>query len=347
MEEFIEVRFANDEKDFIYNKGVNKGYYQSYPKIGRNYFLSSSARALYELLNSYASYNDKRECFPSRETIKAELGGWGNDKFSKAVDELEKGRLIDVHQRRGKSSLYHLVELHHSTVIAHSELVHLIKQELKEEGKIHEFYKHLTKYRASDLYNQVAQAQNPLSFSQDIRDWFHSYMEETPQPPKEKPKKEEKRNIPFIGAMVLDSEKTSVKSVDPLEEPKIKKKKSRNPLEVDVAEWNTNHFVSYFEKVWLEKKGLPYPTNMKADLSMMKNVILHTGNNEVVKTMIEKYFELDTNATKHSIMNFSSSFIQQRLINELNSSSSTSYKSNAKKSTDMQVDDDWLANLKD
>lgn len=341
MEEIFEVKFANSEQDFIHAQGINRGWYQLPVKIGRCYFISSEAKSLYSSLGQYC-YQGSRECYPGRETLKQELGGWGNDRLDKAIKELKEANLVSVEKKDGKKSTYILEELQYSKVLAHSELVHEIRVNFKSKGKQEEFYKALTSYRKSDFCYEVSNLPNPIGHSDLICDWFTTYIEgNQPESDNKREKLEEVKQQPVTSIKTWSIEGIE-RSANENEKPK-KEKKSKDFNEVDIDRWNTNHFLGYFDTIFTSKKKLPYPPS-KGDLGALKHLISQTNDNQRLRELINKYFEQFDNWSVH---NFSSSYVQQKLINELNNSPSNSYKKNRAKSTDVDVDDPWLQKLRE
>lgn len=346
MEEIIEVKFANDEDDFIHNRGVNKGFGQVAAKVDKCYFLTDAARSVYHNLRQYL-YGEKRECYPSRETIKQELGGWGNTKLNNALDELEREGLVERRKRDGKNTTYIFNKLQHCFVLVHSESVHEIRLVYQKQGKQNKFYKALTSYRQSDLKVEVeaAGAQSFPSYKKVIEGWFANQIEETDLPEEEvaeeqqeQPKSQPARPLPRT---VNDKSDYSTKG-EPGEEKEKPKPKSRDYNLVDLPNWNVHHFYSYFRQKYWETLGAPYP-KAKGDLSSLKHIIQHNNDHVLTKNLIDTYFiiMLGKSSMTISVFNFSSAFVQQKLHSTLNSKGSTSYKNTSRKSMPTDTSKKW------
>ncbi|MEC0276784.1 hypothetical protein [Peribacillus frigoritolerans] len=336
MEEIIEIRYADSEDDFLYREGVNRGWVLSFAKIDKNFYIDSNERSLLNLLKQYAQGSKK--CFPGRDTLCEELGGWSTGRLTESIKEAERLKLIKTVKEKGKNTIYYLLELHKCPVIAHSEFVHSIKKKYVKQGLADKYKEAHKKYRQSELIKEVFSSDNPLQFRQQISDFFSSYIEgKNESAPTPKPKTPN----PFYGNLPP----TDAESVKDPEENNKKKPKSKNPDEVEIGEWNTHHFLAFFKLKFTEKMNAAYPTNLKEDLGAMKHVLSQTSDNEKVRKLIELYFE-NFNGTVHSVKNFSSSFVQQKLIFILNSGSSTSYKKNSGKAQP-QSDEmkDWASRL--
>jgi hypothetical protein len=347
MEEIFEIRFANNEKHFINSCGVNRGYVEASTKVVRHYFLSDKARSLYHLLDSYARHNEHRICYPGRTRIRAELGGCSDKKLTSAINELvEKGYII-TQPRDGYTTLYLVNELHKIPDVHHSEYVHSLRQKYSSELKQNKFYDALEKYKKSELFELVNKLKDPLDLKDEIAAFFDKEILgiETPVIEKEEemavPPNEPKPTILTNVVPVTPDGKEK----DPYsDKPKREKKDNKDFESVNVSDWNTYHFLYYFEHLWIQKRKLPYPFKWKEDLGAMKHVINQIGDKETVKRLIDLYFTLDDlEQSKLSVHNFSSAYIQQKLRSHLNSDFSNSYKTNSgKKSIDPDVDEEWL-----
>lgn len=347
MEETFEVRFESPEEHFLYHEGVNTGFTITSTKMSRNYFIQVNERQLLDTLKTYAQ--GKNQCFPGRETLKHDLGGWSNGRLISAINEAEKIGLISTTRTKGKNTLYYICELRKVPAIHHSEFIHSIRKEYTSQGKVDKFRKAFDKYIQSELKVRVCDSVEPLSFEKEIKNFFSSYIEGTEKPveTKEIPTAVEVKAKPknkFLSAANIPIDADSY-SDDPLNERKEKKPpKSKNPDEVDIVDWNTHHFLIHFKKGYKEKINSAYPSNIQEDLHALKHVITQTGDKEKVRKLIDLYFN-SPSITHCSIRNFASAFVQQKLLFTLNSGSSTSYKKNSGEDNRSDEMKDWASKL--
>lgn len=325
MEEIFEVKFANTEQEFIHNSGVNKGYTQVPHKITNSYLLNHSEKYLYSLIYSFM-YGDKRTCYPSQEKLMA-YSGWSKNTLKKHVEVLESYGLIKYHVRPGTTNKYEIGELHKSTIIVHSELLHQIRQE-KFKSVETKFHSLLVAYKSSELYRTVSDSINPLKYYEEIENWFLTdgaiEIEVGPDKAETKPK----RTLPYVPRHIDGIQRVS--DLDKTE--KKKKKKSNNFNELPINEWNCNHFYNYFEKLYQEKMSFALPSQ-QGDRAQLKGLIARY-NSEKLKERIELFFNSDSFSSlqRKNIYTFSSGNVQAKLDKILNFGDSTSYKARGRQS---------------
>lgn len=352
LQDRIEVLFASDEKDFIYNFGVNKGYSTSYSKINRCYFLSSEAKQLYHNISDYA-YGGKRDCFPSQTILKAELG-WGNIKFDNALEELKEAGFITTTSRAGKPLLYRINELHKIQMLVHSELIHAVRKEYQD---MDEFFPLLAKYKESDICSEVSKAMNPFDFKENIYGWFEEELEGHEHPVRaEEPVVEKKPpgSVPVPTVIRVDGD---VKRGS-LDDNKRTPKKGVPLAEIPIEDWGTNEFVKYFKEQYLKKFETNY-VPIKGEAGSMKRIVkgkvdgleehLVAKVKGDLKSHIENFITLDFFETK-TMRIFSSNYSQTILDGYLNSGKLPSYRvsEGAKKNnapTNDQALKDWASDL--
>ncbi|MGA4519174.1 hypothetical protein ACPA0F_18110 [Solibacillus silvestris] len=354
MEEFIEVRFASSEDEFIYQSGVNRGHVQIPLKIVNCLLITSSERHLYDLLRGFM-YGEKRSCFPSIEVLLG-LSGWSRTTFKKHLAGLIKADLVDYTVREGTTNLYILKEVHKSTTIVHSEMLHQIREELfgRMAGR---FYSLKDNYMESKLYIKIRDAVNPLEYYDELKSWFAAggfvnlpqqeeknepTIEETPKSPSIEQSPAPNKNNLLIKMAANAKKMTAItgdeelkKVADPDKEVKKKKSKASDYKLLSLEEWNIHHFFRYFEDTYVEKLNFPMAVH-KGDLAQLR-ALLERYKNENLKSRIELFFE-----SKHfekvtkNIYSFSSAFTQSKIDKLLNFDSSNSYMSNEHG----QLDDD-------
>lgn len=299
-----QIEFASSEKEFIHNYGVNKGYTMAYTKINRCYFISSEAKQLYTNIGEYA-YHGKRECFPGQESLRQELG-WSKPTLSNYLNELRVTGLVTTkHQNFGGTLVYTLHEIHKIPVLVHSEMVHSIREGCGTET---DFYKALELYKKSGLCTTVSNSPDPTMFRDEVGEWFKEALETVPElqnAPLEPPKVSKPASHGFNtwsrnGEVSVSSEGN--------QKPK---KKSADPNDVGVADWNQHHFVKYFETGFQTKFGKPYIIT-ETDRRSFSTLIKKLGdqwNKQSMKNDIDNFISMDIFKTK-TIRAFCSSYTQ-------------------------------------
>lgn len=322
MEERFYVSFASSENEFIYNYGVNNGHTLTFHKVTRCYFLSSHAKQLYTNISNYA-YGDKRKCHPSQRTLMAELG-WCKNTLLKYLKELKDFGFISVDRRGAKGMLeYRIEELHKIPALVHSEILH----ELREEFDSDKFYDLLDEYKKSELCKRVLESDNPIVFKNEIYSWFTEKRGQV---------NEVSIELPNAFSTAGLARQVSIDSKGD------KRKLRRSYKDVPVQEWNTHHFLGFFEACYREKHGLGYPFS-EGDHGAMKRVIdQNEGDNEVVKACIEVFIQSDYFDVK-TVKAFSSSFVQSVLKTYLSTGKFPDYKKGKRKKD--KVPEEWVSNL--
>lgn len=330
MAECFEAVFASTEKDFVYSSYVNRGHTLTYSKVNRCYFLSASAKQVYQNISAYA-FGGKRNCFPSQKLLMAELG-MSKPTLVKYTDELRESKLISTVQRPNNSLVYTIKELHKVSLLVHSEMVHEIRLTYTS---VDDFCKALDKYRKSNLYKEVCGVSDPRSYEEVINQWFSDFTSgvepydgydepdekdnEPDEPPKPQPKTPP-RKLPTAIPRGDD-----IKSEKDPEKPNNgkSKKKPKDPRLLPVDEWNFNHFVSYFSILYLGKFGQPYQ-GVQGERKLLSALLSYKDKKTVMKHM-ENFIDLDFFEVK-TLRAFGSNYSQTVLDNFLNSGKLPSYK---------------------
>lgn len=322
MEEFFKVQYLSNEKDFIFNFGINKGYVISYSKVDRCFLISAQARQLYRNICNYA-YGDKKDCFPSQKTLMLELG-WSKNTLISYIKELEEAGFIILQHNPGKVTTYNIVELHKVPVLTHSEILHEVKDRIADIDK---FYTLFEKYLQSDLYNNVKTSKNPLIYYEEIIKWF--LQEEVVISPVSPSKPS---NLPK--AFPKNEGITIEKTLD-----KKPKKKHIKYTEIPVDEWNSKHFCDYFCDKYVEKFNLPYLISIK-ELSIIKKLI-EAKPKKLIQQYIDWFFDIDVFKPK-DVTVFASKYVQTSLDYYQKYGKLPTYTENKQ-----EVNSEWLKNLDD
>lgn len=310
----FELVFENDEKQFIYGEGVNKGHSLSYSKINRCLFLSLGAKQLYTNISEYA-YNGKRNCFPSQISLMVQLG-LSRNSIQKYTDELKNFGLIKITRTGGGNYVYHLQELHLVKALVHSEVVYNALDLFKSKGE--EVIKALDEYKQSDLCKNANE--EPSFFQRNIYDFFRHYFERPSQEKyyeevwgsvevvKEKAKKDEPHKPKrFINTSVPTQEIKKETNPDSPERVKTKRTKA---IDTPVEEWNTNHFVEHFEQKYLQVMKLPcLGAGIKERGQLKRLVDVYSEHKNVLKEKMDIYVQSDFFSPK-GISNFCSNYVQ-------------------------------------
>ncbi len=341
--DLFDVRFASTEKEFIYNFGVNRGHSLSYAKVNRCLFLSDAAKQLYHSLCDYA-YGERKDCYPSQALLRLGLG-WSKQTLSNHLKELEKMGFITIEKEGfGKPAKYNLQELHKIPALYHSEIIYSIRPTSTEE--LEKFYTAVAEYKKSDLCREVMESANPLAYMEQIKLWFKTFLglDNTSNSSEEEKVEEVKEKSSKSNKVKLTTPK--VFKVDPLvqeENPMISKKKRRrlSYKEIDVEDWNTNHFVAYFEDLYQEKYHAPYITT-KADRGAMKRLLNSGKSKAMLKQHIENFISLDFFEAP-TITSFSSSYVQAVLDTYLSTRRLPTFK---RKSNHVgKINEEWARGL--
>lgn len=308
--ETIDISFLSKEQDFIHNFGVNRGYSLSYSKVDRCLFLSSDAKQLYRNICSYA-YGDKRNCFPSQQSLKLELG-WGNDKFNNVLDELRDFGLIITENRRGHSLIYKIVELNKVPVLIHSEIIYTVREQCSD------FFSKLREYKSTELYSLANK--EPLKYREQIIQWFSNHVTQREDSCT-------KRLLPKVidESLEVDISKETVQ-------------KKKVGVDSPVDEWNFHTFIKYYDSLYKKKYLKPYLV-LKADLKQLSN-LLKIKDNETIKEYMELFIDLEFFDTK-TIKAFCSNYTQTALdyYTKTGKLPNTSYKKESK--SEPETLDDW------
>lgn len=357
VEDLLLIEFASSEKQFIYNEGVNKGHSLSYSKVNRCLFISAEAKQLYHNICDYA-YGDKRDCYPSHQSLMLELG-WGNTKLKDAIKELKDVDLIKVKTIPGKSSIYSIQEIHLVPVLYHSEIIYALINYAREHSiyDIKSFQKKLNEYKKSNLYKEVVESRNPMTFNDEIFNFFFNESTEVDEPvnvnePKDEPKEDdvkEEVEVPNVkpnkpkarrGINIVPTELNELDKTNEHEPKKPNKKpngliqKGLNSFEEDSSKadlseprekWGFFHLFKYFNHKYEEKYG-NLPMSTVVDGRNLKRIIKRKLPLRVI-TDIDNYFALDA-FTGHSMQGFCSQWVQSSLDTYLNSGKLPTYKKN-------------------
>ncbi len=285
----VVIKFASSENSFIYNEGVNKGHTLSYSKVNRCLFLSPGAKQLYHNLCEYA-YDGKRDCYPSQATLCIQLG-ISKTTIKEYTNELRNAGLITVTQERvGTPYNYHLVELHTAPALAHSEAVYIAIEPYK--GRRWEVAEAIPLYMASSIY-QLASTE-PVKYQKQINDWFAKYFERlsieninnhSQEAPVMSIEKRLDLKIPPRSEEIIQSAST--------EEREVKRKKKCPYAEIPVQDWNTHHFIAYFEDKYLEQMKLPCISSMKERGAFARVLEIYGNNKVTLKDKVDIYLEQD------------------------------------------------------
>jgi hypothetical protein len=316
----IVIKFASTENSFVYNEGVNKGHTLSYSKVNRCLFLSPGAKQLYHNVSEYA-YNDKRDCFPSQAALRLQLG-WSKPTLKDYTDELRAAGLITVTQKHvGATYNYHLVELHMVPILAHSETVYEFIEPFKYEGD--DLLETVSAYRESDLFRKAEN--DPTEYREQIREWIESNIvrvsSERLDRSMEKLRSTQAseqitmvlKPMSGIPNLVLPNTAGVERSASPEDKPKRGGggKRSSAFKDMQVEDWNTNHYLAYFESKYLEKLKLPTIIGMKERGIFARLLALYetAETKGVLKEKIDIYIREDF-FTPKGISGFCSSMTQ-------------------------------------
>lgn len=328
------VSFASSESEFIHNFGVNKGFGMTISKISRCFFLSSGAKALYYNIRDYA-YGGKRESFPGQSTLRAELD-WSKQTLTDYLDELRTAGLIRTEHKSHKTLTYYIEELQKVPVLAHSEIVHTIRKYSRREP----FFVALKAYKKSALFQTVSQSPNPIEYKEQINDWFRQQIEGgEPQKPVAQTTP---ANLPKT--FKVDN---SVQAVANPETKEKGKKKSRDPYETAVEEWNYHHFTDYFVREYETKFQQMYMIT-KSDMGALSRLLKAKGESfdkAVMKTHIDNFLVLDHFETK-TLRIFTSTHTQAVLDAYLNTGKVPSYRASRDEKPKHETPSDWDDQLK-
>lgn len=320
MEERIEVAFASNENDFIHNFGVNKGFSMSYSKVNRCYFLSSNAKQLYHNICDYA-YGGRRDCFPSQNTLRAELG-WSKQTIVTYTKELVDLGFISTKRRQGKSMLYHIHELHRIPALVHSEIVHEIRVSLA--GDRDDFFQALEDYKESELCQEIMKCPNPLERKHEIIQWFSNYFASGTEEAQTEAVSPEP-TPPVVNLPRTFSVEGVRKEANPDRTDQRRARKELDPYKLPPDEWNANHFARYFEEEYQRKFKIPYAVSA-AERGQLKRLIEKLGDKKaILKTHMDNFLALDFFEEKRLLV-FTSQWAQVILDAYLDSGKLPSYK---------------------
>lgn len=378
MEDLFLVEFASTEKQFVYNVGVNRGHSLSYSKVNRCLFISSEAKQLYHNICDYA-YGDKRDCFPSHQSLLFELG-WGQTKLKEVIKELKESNLIKVKNIPGKSSIYSIQELHKVPALYHSEIIYAVINLLKSRNSYDhkDFIKKFNEYKKSDLFKEVVESGDPTKYSDILMNHFCSIKEESEQmdepsikeeskqssepsikEEKEVAKKQRRRGVNIVPTELNELDRTgehepvtrkSKKSTEPIKRGlnSFDEDSSNADLSLPKEQWGFLHLFKFFNKKYEEKYG-NLPMSTVVDGRNLKRIINRKSPMRVI-TDIENYFALET-FTTHSMQGFCGQWVQSTLDTYLNSGKLPSYKTNTGVQTPSIEKDkelsDWSEGLDD
>lgn len=316
--ELFGLNFNSNEKQFIFKFGVNKGYSLAYTKVERCLFLSSSAKQLYHNLSVYAM-ND--EDFVNQAMLRLELG-WSKQTLTQYLNELKEWGFIESDEEtKNKPKEYRLAELNKIPLLIHSELIYcFLKQYKIEKTKdIEKFLNILGEYRNSSLFTEVQNSGDIIAYKEEVFKWFYTKFFN-----------EENNTIQLPSVWNLDN-------VEKENKEGKKRKKSKKYTEVDLNEWNTNHFCYYFADKYKEKFGTPYVVT-NADRGALKR-LLEEKDGELIKKYIDIYIDKDYFEVK-TIKGFSSSFVQSVLDSYNKFGKLPSFSKNI--INNKSLDDEWM-----
>lgn len=341
--EIAECRLVEGSSEwFVQSYGSNRGFTQLQTKLGRNLFISHTAKFLYWHLYAYAYGRDFS--YPSYQRLQLETG-ISKDCITKYVKELEDLGLISVRRKVTRNNVYYFPELREVPVIYHSEIIYMIRDELVaslktdsgEDVECVDFYEAWAKYKESKLCTQVKEFKcykEVLEAEPLIKVWFNKVIFEGREP-------EIAINRPLEQETELTTcsttrRKMNVKN-DPLSrlagnypvdakaetsEPQPKKKiKNVDYSLLPIEDWSLEHFLKFFIDTYQFQYKTPYlQVSIGKDRKQLSNLLkLRTdieGEAEAkkkIKRYIELYIIEDFFTLPKSLATFSSNFVQGML----------------------------------
>ncbi|MEM0174246.1 MAG: helix-turn-helix domain-containing protein, partial [Sulfolobaceae archaeon] len=318
----IKSYLCSDEQDFIHHYGTNTGFTLVYNKVLKSMLISAEAKVLYMLICSYA-FGEKDYSFPSQYEMCTRLG-WTVDTLKKYLDELEEKGLIKIEiSRNMKTLIYKITKLNEVKILYHSELLEMIKP--KSARALKKFIKRLREYMASDLFQEVNQAEDPFVYINEVKQFFFDVEdsqeqdEEFPEMSyfktinnKEKSKVGEVKEIKSDGGGGKEenpsllkykqqakqvAQKIDYSGIQKVDAEKttinIKKAVDKNYENKPIEEWNSRDFCRYFADRYEEKMGVSLKGNFMKMVSQMKLLIGKHQDNQLLKRMIDVFMDSD------------------------------------------------------
>lgn len=293
----------NNEDDFRFRWGFNKGFSQAWKKIDYCLFLSENAKILYRNISGYVY--DGKECNPPQDLLRLGLR-WSKQRLTDSLNELrDKGLIITRNKGWGTSLVYYFPELYRVNIIIHSELVwEIAKKHFWKEKDV--FQSLLSKYEDTQLYIDVNNSNDPREYQNEIEKWFLLESGKVESTNKGEQLKQEKVTEPKSDILP-----TPIKIDDSikLEKENGRSVKSRDYRKVPVEEWNAIHLVNYFRDCYFERFKVGYYGVNGKDSHLMKEVLTARGNSEVIKNHIDIYMQLEQFPTK-TVPGFCSAYVQ-------------------------------------
>ncbi len=289
-DEDVVIKFAPSENSFIYSEGVNKGHTLSYSKVNRCLFLSPGAKQLYHNLCEYA-FDGKRDCYPSQATLCLQLG-LSKTTIKEYTDELKDAGLIEITQERiGKPYHYHIVELHMIPMLVHSEAVYMAISLFKKFRW--EVTEAVSLYSNTELFRKASK--EPVEHQQQINDWFAEYFNllAMEDPNRNEITAEATPAVSVEKRLALGIPPKVVDQTSSVEEKKTKGGGKISHLNIPMQDWNTHHFISYFEQKYLERMKLPCMNTMKERGAFARILQVYATNKEALRKKIDVYMEQD------------------------------------------------------
>jgi hypothetical protein len=301
------VELCDQQESFMMHYGENKGFSMIPNKVTDCMFLSLGAKQLYTCLKAYAW--EKQECHPSQATLRGKLRCSRQTLLNYLKELVDKGFIIIEKGSANSVDTYHLIELHRIPMLRHSEMVHSLKPVGTEQ--VDEFYRAVAEYEKTDLYKSLNSCTKPEHYMTTLAQWFSDFasseqMESEELVEEPLPAEPPRRQLNVKPSKSQEVDK--VADVDKVSKPKKKKVDLNDP----VLTWNCHYFMKYFEQLYVAKYKTPYFTE-RWDLRSLSVAIEKRGNNELLKAMMDIYFEHGEAFSKHYVSGFCGTYVQNSI----------------------------------